>query len=80
MSRYLPTTERKKKTLGLPAVRVVTSPALTMAPVPAEATHPGSNGRIPFLRWDQEGLAQLFTANPDLSASGDAGAVGGEKS
>jgi Tol biopolymer transport system component len=35
---------------------------------PAGATHPGSNGRIAFLRWDAQGTAQIFTANPDLTA------------
>jgi TolB protein len=39
------------------------------APITASATHPGPNGRIAFLRWDNNGLAQVWTANPDLTAA-----------
>jgi Tol biopolymer transport system component len=41
---------------------------LGMAPLPAEATFPGTNGRIVFYRADTAGFAQVWTANPDLSA------------
>lgn len=34
----------------------------------AEATAPGTNGRIAFMRADAGGLWQLWTANPDLTA------------
>ena len=40
-----------------------------MSPVPAEATHPGTNGRITFFREDDRGLAQVWTSNPDLTAA-----------
>jgi Tol biopolymer transport system component len=39
-----------------------------LAPAPALATYPGPNGRIVFQRVDDQGLAQVWTANPDLSA------------
>ena len=35
----------------------------------ASATQPGNNGRIVFSRIDENGLHQLWTANPDLSAA-----------
>jgi Tol biopolymer transport system component len=53
----------------LTAATIVTGIALTMTPAPAVATHPGSNGRVAFLRWDPDGFAQVWTANPDLSAA-----------
>ena len=37
-------------------------------PITASATHPGPNGRIAFHRFDDHGLAQVWTANPDLTA------------
>lgn len=36
---------------------------------PRRATHPGTNGRIAFLRWDADGVAQMWPANPDLIAT-----------
>jgi TolB protein len=50
---------------------VVASLALLTALVsaaPVAATPPGINGRILFHRIDGDGFAQLFTANPDLTA------------
>ena len=38
------------------------------APITASATHPGPNGRIVFQRWGDDGIAQVWTANPDLTA------------
>lgn len=43
--------------------------AVTITAIPAGATHPGTNGRIAFLRWDADGFAQVWTANPDLTAA-----------
>jgi Tol biopolymer transport system component len=40
----------------------------TTPAVPAEATHPGPNGRLVFHRFDEAGLPQVWTANPDLTA------------
>ncbi len=57
---------RTTSTAALVAVTTGILLATTLAP--AEATHPGSNGRIAFLRWDGNGIAQVFTANPDLTA------------
>src|SRR5215212_8335445 len=37
-------------------------------PVTASATHSGPNGRVVFQRWDDSGFAQVWTANPDLTA------------
>jgi Tol biopolymer transport system component len=34
---------------------------------PALATQPGPNGRIAFMRFDADGLFQIWTANPDLT-------------
>ena len=48
-------------TVGLVALLGTATP-------PAGATHPGTNGRIAFLRWDAQGVAQVWTANPDLTA------------
>jgi Tol biopolymer transport system component len=42
---------------------------LGVSPVPAAATFPGVNGRIAFYRADDNGFAQLWTANPDLTAA-----------
>ncbi len=39
-----------------------------MSSGPAEATHPGPNGRIVFHRGDDSGFDQVWTANPDLTA------------
>lgn len=41
---------------------------LGTAPLTATATLPGLNGRIVFQRWDEAGFAQVWTANPDLTA------------
>ena len=49
-------------------VAVTTGVLLGTFLTPAEATHPGPNGRIAFLRWNEEGIAQVWTANPDLTA------------
>lgn len=41
---------------------------LGVAPLPAGATNPGPNGRIAFFRWGDDGFAQVWTSNPDLTA------------
>jgi Tol biopolymer transport system component len=52
------------------AVAVGASLLLIAMPVaPAAATLPGTNGRIAFHRIDANGFAQLWTANPDLTAA-----------
>jgi TolB protein len=44
--------------------------ALCLGVVPsADATPPGTNGRISFMRTDDSGRWQVWTANPDLSAA-----------
>ena len=51
---------------------IVAGAALLMIgtpPVPATATPPGPNGRITFHREDDNGFAQVWTANPDLTAA-----------
>ncbi len=43
---------------------------LTVCLVPistAEATPPGTNGRIAFMRRDNDGYWQIWTANPDMT-------------
>ena len=40
---------------------------MSSAAVPAAATFPGPNGRIVFMRHDDAGAFQIWTANPDLS-------------
>jgi Tol biopolymer transport system component len=57
--------------------RIVTTIAITgvaallagLLPGPADATHSGANGRIAFHRFDDDGFAQVWTANPDLTAA-----------
>src|SRR5262245_60154514 len=34
---------------------------------PAFATNPGPNGRIAFMRFDADGLFQVWVANPDMT-------------
>jgi hypothetical protein len=69
----MPTAERKPLR-HLPIRRALFSiacaGALTagLSSVPAEATHPGPNGRIVFHRGDDSGFDQVWTANPDLTA------------
>jgi len=45
----------------------VTAAALTVNATVATATHPGLNGRIAFMRFDESGSSNLWTANPDLT-------------
>lgn len=47
---------------------VATLLLLGVVPLPAGATNPGPNGRIAFLRWGDDGFAQVWTSNPDLTA------------
>jgi Tol biopolymer transport system component len=51
-----------KALIALVAVAAVSAPT-------AQATSPGSNGRIAFMRPDAHGLWQVWTANPDLTAA-----------
>jgi Tol biopolymer transport system component len=61
-----------KRRIGPHSILTTTALALLLvvglAPAPALATHPGPNGRIVFYRADDNGFAQVWTANPDLSA------------
>jgi Tol biopolymer transport system component len=41
--------------------------AIAAAAAPVSATFPGTNGRIAFMRFDEFGLFQVWTANPDLT-------------
>jgi Tol biopolymer transport system component len=41
--------------------------AFSLAAGPVSATPPGTNGRIAFMRFDQDGDFQVWAANPDLS-------------
>jgi Tol biopolymer transport system component len=43
--------------------------AVVLTAAPADATPPGPNGRISFMRLDDGGHWQVWTANPDLTAS-----------
>lgn len=45
-----------------------TAAVLLLAAPPAVATGPGANGRISFMRVDDGGHWQVWTANPDLTA------------
>ena len=55
------------KALALTTAILAVGASLTLT-APAEATHPGDNGRIAFQREDEDGFTQVWTANPDLSA------------
>ena len=50
------------------------------AAVPALACYPGDNGRISLARYDADGFAQIWTANPDLTAPEQLTAVPGANS
>src|SRR4051812_14785829 len=52
-------------------LRAVATAAVLAATIvtPASASFPGTNGRISFARYDDDGFEQLWTANPDLSAA-----------
>src|SRR4051794_2654928 len=47
---------------------------------PAAASFPGENGRISFARYDADGVEQIWTANPDLTAAAQLTAVPGANS
>ena len=47
---------------------------------PAGASFPGENGRISLARYDADGFAQIWTANPDLTALEQLTAVPGANS
>ena len=64
------------------AIRSATAPlvalvAIAMVVTPAAATYPGPNGRITFMREDDNGIHQVWTANPDLTHQVQVTSTGG---
>ena len=59
----------RRTILKATAISGVAALLVSMSPPTALATFPGANGRIVFSRVDENGLHQLWTANPDLSAA-----------
>jgi len=59
---------RRRVAVGFVALVGAAVAVLGASPSPATATPPGLNGRITFHREDHAGFAQVWTANPDLTA------------
>ena len=59
--------KRRRRALAFGAALLLTTTVIAVQPV--SATLAGVNGRISFMRHDASGFWQVWTANPDLSAS-----------
>jgi Tol biopolymer transport system component len=59
--------KRRRVALALSALLMISTSVIAAQPV--SATPAGVNGRISFMRHDANGFWQIWTANPDLSAS-----------
>ena len=53
--------------LRIAATAAATLTALSLVAAPASATYPGTNGRLTFQRFDDDGHGQVWVANPDMT-------------
>jgi TolB protein len=67
----------KRRASACAAIATILAVAVSQ---PADASFPGENGRISFARYDSDGVEQIWTANPDLTAAEQLTAVPGANS